>query len=82
MRPPPEKEIHRLFHAWFKGKKWTTPVDSFFAGYNLCWKQFEEFVKSEIGSDEIGLEKQGSLRDKIQERYPPLDIGREHDREG
>ncbi len=50
MRPPPEKEINRLFHAWFKGRKWTTPFDSFMAGYNLCWKQFEEFVKSEIGS--------------------------------
>lgn len=72
MRPPPREEIVKLFTAW-----WTAdPVDhrakkeAFIAGYELCWRQFNEFVKSEVGSE------------KIRKRYPPLDIGREHDREG
>lgn len=51
MRPPPEKEINRLFLAWIKSKKIASPYEAFMAGYNLCWKQFQEFVKSEIGGE-------------------------------
>lgn len=53
MREPPEEEIDRLFSAWFNQEKYRTETwrasEAFTAGYMLCWKQFEEFVKSETG---------------------------------
>lgn len=68
MKPPSRDEITRLFNVWFhQEKNFPMPSEAFIAGYLLCWKQFEEFVKSEVGNPE----------EKIQKRYPPLDIGKE-----
>ena len=52
MRRPPKKEITKLFNAWFNVEtNFPMPEEAFTAGYELCWKQFEEFVKSEIGEE-------------------------------
>ena len=52
MRAPPREEIVKLFESW--SDDILAPYSNeecFVCGYMLCWKQFEEFVKSEIGGE-------------------------------
>jgi len=64
VRQPSKKVIARLFYNWFRKKKFTTSVETFTAGYEQCWKEFEEFVRIE----EEGLEKT-SLGQGVGERF-------------